>query len=79
MLNLLKVYPELLDLSYLSEKDRKDVLLKIFVRDIENNPELKFQGKRIYPIKDDGPIEMGREFTHLTCNGLDDCIGSNHM
>lgn len=72
VLNLLKTYPELLDLAFLSEHDRKELLLKIFVRDIEENQELKFRDKRIYPIKDDGPIEMGREFTHLTCKEMDE-------
>ena len=80
VLNLLKTYPELLDLAFLSEHDRKELLLKIFVRDIEENQELKFRDKRIYPIKDDGPIEMGREFTHLTCKEMDeDGSGVKHL
>lgn len=35
--NILKVYPELLDIVGLSERDRQHDLLAIFKRDIEDN------------------------------------------
>ena len=50
-LNKLKKYPELLDILHLSPKTRDEVLRAIFNRDIEDNPDFSFRGKRIYPIK----------------------------
>lgn len=73
MLNYLKKYPELLDLAfYTNERERTESLKRIYLRDIEDNPSLAFRAKRIYPIKDDGEIEMSREFTHLTCKDMDE-------
>lgn len=51
--NILKKYPELLDLN-LGEKERTDDLLSIFQRDIENNKNFIFRNRRIYPIKSQG-------------------------
>ena len=64
--NKLKKYPELLDLSGLDEKARKASLQGIFNRDIADNDNFRFRGKRIYPIKSDGKIDMDRELFHLT-------------
>ena len=64
--NILKKYPELLDLN-LGEKERTDDLLSIFQRDIENNKNFIFRNLRIYPIKSQGDADMGRLFKHLTC------------
>lgn len=65
-LNKLKKYPELLDILHLSPKTRDEVLRAIFNRDIEDNPDFSFRGKRIYPIKSDGKVDMDRQFMHLT-------------
>lgn len=73
MFNLLKKYPELLDLAlYPNEKQRNEVLKAIYERDIEDNPSFKFREKRIYPIKDDGAVEMARELMHLTCKEVEE-------
>lgn len=66
MTNLLKKYPELLDLACLDEYSRKNSLRRIFDRDIADNDKFSFLGKRIYPIKSDGKVDMDREFMHLT-------------
>ena len=50
-LNQTKKYPELLDILSLSEKDRTESLKMIFKRDIEENPNLNFRNKKIYPIQ----------------------------
>lgn len=65
--NLLKRYPELLELEHMTEKERKSSLRGIYKRDIEDNTNFNFRGKKIYPIKSDGRIDMDRQFTHLTC------------
>ena len=65
--NLLKKYPELLEILHLNEYQRKESLMRIYKRDIEDNPNFKFREKQIYPIKSDGKADMGRQFTHLTC------------
>lgn len=65
--NIIKKYPELLELAGLSERDRDRDLYSIFRRDIEDNNEFSFRGWRIYPIKTDGEVDMGRLFKHLTC------------
>lgn len=69
-LNLLKKYPELLDLLGLGEKERNKSLMRIYKRDIEDNPNFKFRGKLIYPIKSDGELDMQRQFKHLTCEEI---------
>ena len=64
-LNLTKKYPELLDILSLSEKDRIESLKMIFKRDIEENSNLNFRGRKIYPIKGEEP-NMQLLFRHLT-------------
>jgi len=64
-MNLLKKYPGLLELAYLQEADRTEILRSIFKRDIEDNPDFKFRGVAIYPIRDEQPA-MQTLFNHLT-------------
>lgn len=64
--NLLKKYPELLELNGMGENERLKSLRGVFDRDISNNANFSFRGERIYPIKTDGVIDMNREFMHLT-------------
>ena len=49
--NKLKKYPELLELNGLDERARQQSLQAIFDRDIADNDNFRFRGKRIYPIK----------------------------
>lgn len=69
-LNILKKYPELLELIGLSERERDYELHAVFKRDIEDNSRFSFRGRRIYPIKIDGKIDMERLFKHLTCEEI---------
>lgn len=69
--NKLKKYPELLELNSLDEKARLKSLRGIFDRDIADNENFRFRGKRIYPIKTDGNIDMDREFAHLTTEEIE--------
>lgn len=64
--NLIKKYPQLLEIAHLSEYERVQSLKGIFNRDIENNPAFKFQKKQIRPIKQEGEIPMQTLFRHLT-------------
>lgn len=64
-LNLLKLYPELLEINHLEEKNRNISLKRIFDRDIAENENFFYNGGRIYPIKSDDQIDMDREFHHL--------------
>ena len=68
--NLLKQYPDLLELANLDENERKQDLLGIFKRDIEDNSNFAFRSRLIYPIKSDGEADMGRLFKHLTCEEI---------
>ncbi len=65
--NLLKSYNHLLELMHLSLNDRIKSLRRIFVRDVESNPDFQFRSKQIYPVKrkDDG-TDMSILFNHLT-------------
>ena len=63
--NKLKSYPELLEIEFLSERDRLISLRGIFDRDISDNDNFYYRNKRIYPLKSDGEIDMDREFRHL--------------
>lgn len=70
--NLIKKYPELLEIFHLDEYSRTKSLRAVFNRDIENNPNLKFKSKQVYPIKTDGEIDMARQFKHLTCEEVEE-------
>lgn len=70
-LNILKQYPELLELAALSERDRNKELRRIFKRDIEDNNNFSFREQRIYPTKVEGKADMDRLFTHLTCEAVE--------
>lgn len=63
--NLLKKYPDLLEIMHLSEGDRAGSLRSVFNRDIEENPGLNFRTKKIRPIKGEEPA-MDLLFKHLT-------------
>lgn len=63
--NLLKKYPELLELIG-SLDDIKKSLRGVYNRDIENNPDFKFRGIPIHPLKSEGQLDMDRTFMHLT-------------
>lgn len=69
-INLLKTYPQLLELGHLNEHQRNHSLLGIFKRDIEENPGLNFRTKTIRPIKGEEP-EMVILFRHLTTEEID--------
>ncbi len=64
-LNLIKKYPQLLELGHFNEYQRKESLKGIFKRDIENNTNFKFQTKQLRPIKKEGQIPMETLFNHL--------------
>lgn len=63
--NLLKKYPDLLEIMHLSESDRTHSLRSVFNRDIEENTGLIFRAKVIRPIKGEEP-DMDLLFKHLT-------------
>lgn len=65
--NLLKKYPELLEILHLDPRQRTASLKGVYKRDIEDNPGFKFRNRQIYPIKSEGKADMERLFTHLTC------------
>lgn len=63
--NLLKKYPDLLEIMHLTEGERISSLRSIFRRDVEENPGLNFRTKIIRPIKGEEPA-MDLLFKHLT-------------
>ncbi|MDZ7743744.1 MAG: hypothetical protein U5Q03_18925 [Bacteroidota bacterium] len=63
--NLLKKYPELLELAHLPEHNRTLSLKGVFKRDIEDNTGFKFRHKMIRPVKGEEP-SMQLLFKHLT-------------
>ncbi len=64
--NLLKVYPDLLDILHLANHARTNSLRGVFNRDIERNVNFKFRLKQIHPILIDGEATMSTLFNHLT-------------
>ena len=68
-LNLLKIYPQLLDFGSMTEAQRTASLKKVFKRDIEDVPGLNFRAKIIRPVKGEEP-SMQILFTHLTCEEI---------
>lgn len=75
--NLLKKYPDLLELNHLSDFDRKQLLRAIFKRDIEDNEKFEFREKIIRPIKKEGQAPLATLFHHLTTKHDKDDKGRN--
>jgi len=69
--NLIKTYPDLLELIHLSERDGKISLRKIFDRDVTDNHTFMFREKQIRPTKIDGKVDLGRVFNHLITEEID--------
>ena len=46
-MNVLRKYPELLELAYLRERERGEELMTIFDRDIRNNANFNFRGNSL--------------------------------
>ena len=65
-LNLVIKYPRLLDVGQFNEYQRKESLMRIFKRDIEDNTNFKFRVKQIRPTKIDGESPMQTLYNHLT-------------
>lgn len=66
-LNLIKVYPQLLELAQLGQVNMITSLKGVFRNTIEENASFKFQDKQIRPIKrDEGQSAMEVLFRHLT-------------
>jgi hypothetical protein len=68
--NVLKTYPQLLELVHLNEYQRTESLQRIFKRDIEENPGLNYRTKTIRPIKGEEPA-MVILFRHLTTEEIE--------
>jgi hypothetical protein len=68
--NLLKTYPQILELGHLNGHQRTESLLRVFKRDIEENPSLNFRTKTIRPIKGEEPA-MVLLFSHLTTEEIE--------
>lgn len=73
--NLLKKYPELLEIGFMGEQQRKVSLMNIFKRDIEDNSHFNFRAKQIRPIKKEGEASMQTLFHHLTTQDIKDGNG----
>lgn len=78
-LNLLKHYPELLEIDHMSYFVRTKSLRGVYQRDIEDNDNFCFLRKRIYPIKSEGQVDMDRQFTHLTCEEIKEEDENGHI
>lgn len=68
--NTLKKYNDLLELNYLSPRQRDESLKGIFERDIVSNKQFKFRNKQIRPIKKDGIPALDTLFQHLTTKAV---------
>lgn len=64
--NLLKTYPQLLEIAHMNGHQRSGSLRGVFDRDIANNTNCKFRGKQIRPTKQEGKPPMQTLFRHLT-------------
>lgn len=73
--NLVKIYPELLELGHLPVPGRNRSMTLIFKRDIEDNPKFNFRSKLIRPTKSE-EIPMQALFKHLTTEEVEE-VGEN--
>jgi heterodisulfide reductase subunit B len=72
MYNLMKNYPDLLELTQYNESQRVQSLRRIFVRDIKENPDFKFLSRPIRPIKgQEAESDMSILFRHLITHEID--------
>jgi hypothetical protein len=72
MYNLIKTYPDLLEFTQYNEAQRLQSLRRIFLRDIEENQDFKFQTRRIRPIKgQEAESDMSILFRHLTTQEME--------
>lgn len=67
--NLIKKYPELLELNQYDSYQRKESLMRIFKRDVEENSRFTFRKKQIRPTKIEGQTPMQTLYHHLTTRG----------
>lgn len=65
VLNLIKKYPDLLEIIQMSEFQQKQSLRGIFDRDITFNDNFLFHDKQIRPTQKDGIVDMDTVFNHL--------------
>jgi hypothetical protein len=65
-LNLTKKYAQLLDIGQYNEYQRKESLMRVFKRDIEDNSKFQFRKKQIRPTKKEGELPMQTLYRHLT-------------
>jgi len=75
--NLLKEYPQLLELAHLEERHRLEDLQRIFNRDIAENEDFNFRNKIIRPTKKEGEHPLNTLFRHLTTRVDKDEDGKN--
>ena len=71
-LNLIKRYPDLLELAQFNEYDRKISLMGVFKRDIEDNDSFSFRNKKVRPTKKEGESSMQTLYNHLTTRNDED-------
>jgi hypothetical protein len=64
--NLLKKYPDLLELGFLDAAARERSLRAVFNRDVRDHPNLCCMRKQIRPLKREGEFPMETLFRHLT-------------
>lgn len=64
--NLLREYPELLDLIGNDSHSNRRALYPVFERDIILHPNFEFRGKSIHPTSQEGQIPMETLYSHLT-------------
>lgn len=65
--NIIKTYADLLEINQYNEAQRKISLTAIFMRDIQDNKNFKFNNKLIRPTKDeDGNAALETLYHHLT-------------
>ncbi len=69
--NLTKKYPDLLDILGLNEYQRKEILRKIFDRDITDKVPFQFRAKNIRPTKKDGQVDLDTVLHHLTSHEIE--------
>jgi hypothetical protein len=65
-LNLTKKYAQLLEIGQYNEYQRKESLMRVFKRDIEDNSNFQFRNKQIRPTKKEGEAPMQTLYRHLT-------------
>ncbi|WP_339727787.1 hypothetical protein [Maribacter stanieri] len=69
--NLLKAYPDLLEINHLNSANRRKSLVGVFNKGFAERLPVRFNSLNVVPTPKDGKIDLETLFSHLTTHVVD--------